>query len=471
MKRTVNLFFILLPAMYASTTLSAETGRLADVRAFGAAGDGKTNDTAVFQKAVDAAQGIVTISPGTYRLTEPVVVNLDKVGPLSISGTGSSKVVMAGPGPAFKIIGTHQGTANPATVKDNVWARQRMPVIEGIEIVGKHAEADGIQLEGTMQAVISRVLVRKARHAVHLTTRNRNVVIVSCHFYENSGAGIFIDDCNLHQINVGDCHISYNAGGGIVVRHGAVRNLQIGNCDIEGNMGEDGPATANVLIDMTDGSIGELAITGCTIQHTRNAPESANIRMIGANRPKGTLEFAAISNNLLSDADIHVELRHVRGATLTGNVFFGGADQHDLLVADSSKITLGANVFDRNYPQRSEKESPRGIVFSNCSDCSITGCQLTNVWHKPAGLILDGCRRFTISACSIADCDGAGLLMKDVHDSVIQGCVISDGRETSGEPVALTLESGSGNLIVNNIFKGAVNVAEGSAELTDNAVE
>ena len=86
---------------------------------------------------------------------------------------------MAGPGPAFKFIGTHGGTASPQTVKPNVWERQRTPMIDGIEVVGNHAEASGIEATGTMQAIFSRVTVRNALHGIHLTTRNRNVIVLS----------------------------------------------------------------------------------------------------------------------------------------------------------------------------------------------------------------------------------------------------------------------------------------------------
>ena len=107
------------------------------------------------------------------------------VGPTALIGSAAARLVMTGPGPALKFIGTHEGTAAPASVKDNVWQNQRMPTVDGIEIVGAHPEADGIEAVGTMKLIVTRVEVRKARHAVHLTTRNRNVIVSNCHFYEN----------------------------------------------------------------------------------------------------------------------------------------------------------------------------------------------------------------------------------------------------------------------------------------------
>ena len=46
-----------------------------------------------------------------------------------------ARIVMAGPGPAFHFVGTHEGTANPPTFKPNVWDRQRMPLVDGLQFL------------------------------------------------------------------------------------------------------------------------------------------------------------------------------------------------------------------------------------------------------------------------------------------------------------------------------------------------
>ena len=147
---------------------------------FGAVGDGRADDTQALQRAVDARTGDVRLPRGVYRITRPVVIDLDRVGPTSVVGSGTARIVMAGPGPALKFIGTHEGTASPATVKPNVWERQRMPIVDGIEIVGAHEEAVGIEAAGTMEMTVTRVNVRAALHAIHLRVRNRNVIISDC---------------------------------------------------------------------------------------------------------------------------------------------------------------------------------------------------------------------------------------------------------------------------------------------------
>lgn len=186
-------------ALSGRTEQAAPAGKAAggNVRDWGAKADG-SDDWQAIQNAVNGSVGAVHFPPGTYRITKPVVIDLDRVGPVAITGS-AARVVMAGEGPAFHFVGTHAGTADPGTVKDNVWERQRRPTLDGIEIVGGHVAASGVRATGTMQLTITRALVRRCLHGIHLTGRNRNVVISDCHLYENAGIGVFLDRVNLHS--------------------------------------------------------------------------------------------------------------------------------------------------------------------------------------------------------------------------------------------------------------------------------
>src|SRR3954447_4517507 len=158
-------------------------------RDIGAIGDGKADDTAALQKLIDSGTGAITLPTGTYRLTAPLRVELAKTGWISLRGNGTARLLMAGAGPALHFIGTHEGSAAPSTFKPGVWEKERSPMIDGIEIVGANPEANGIEATGTMQLTVTATTIRKARHGVHLTERNRNVVLANCHIYENSGCG------------------------------------------------------------------------------------------------------------------------------------------------------------------------------------------------------------------------------------------------------------------------------------------
>ena len=458
------------PADGAAPTKQPAAG--ADVTAFGAVGDGKTDDTAAVQRAVDAGAGAVRFPKGTFRLTRPVVIDLDRVGYTALSGDGVATVVMAGPGPAFKFVGTHEGTAAPASFKENVWERQRTPAVDGLEIVGGHPEAVGVEATGTMQLTITRLVVRRALHGVHLTGRNRNVILSNCHLYENRGIGVYYDHVNLHQSNLVGCHISYNGGGGVVARGGDVRNIQIGTCDIEGNQSPNGPPTANVLIDSTGGTagVGEVAIVGCTIQHGHKAPDSANVRILG--RSDGTTGGpvvregnVTIADNVFSDVQTNVHLRDCRGVTVVGNTFWMAFDQ-DLLVEQCTDVVVGPNAFDRNprYDYSDSLDAKGGVVFRGCADCTLTGLHLHAVERREAALLIDGGRRFNVTGCTVLDSDGVGLWLRDVSDSRVSDCLIRDdrpGREGAGggaEPLRVT--GGRGNLLADNLLGGKAETGE-----------
>jgi hypothetical protein len=413
------------PGLDPSQELAAQT--VASAVAGAPVGDGVADDTAALLRLVESSKGNVVLPRGRFRITKTIEIKLAEHGPLSISGSGTASIVMAGPGPAFRIIGTHGGTASPKTVGPEIW-NERTPCLDGVEIEGAHPEADGIELTGTMQPILTRISVRNARHGIVLTSRNRNVVIDNCHLYDNRGVGILFDKLNLHQVNITNCHISYNDQGGIVIRESEIRNLQIGSCDIEGNMAADQAPTANILIDTTVGSVREIAIIGCTLQHNHTSPGSANIRCIGRSREEPQkIGHMTIGDNVMSDVAVNVHLQNVRGVTMTGNTFWKGFEQN-LLVEGSSNVVVGPNLFDRN-PDYRPADSANGILFRDCQDCSLTGLHLNNVLSKPAALILEDCSWCRVSDCSILDCPAGGILINNCTEcDAVDNLIRRDGK-------------------------------------------
>lgn len=387
-------------------------------------------------------------------------------------GTGPARVVMAGPGPAFHFIGTHRGSAAPPQVRPSVWDRERAPQVDRLEIVGAHPEADGIAARCTMQLTVTHVIIREARHAVRLHDFNRNVLISGCHLYHNRGIGVFFDAVNLHQSNITGSHISYNAGGGVVVRGGSVFNIQIGNCDIESNMAPDAPPTANVLFDSTGGMLGEMAITGCTIQHNSKAPGCANIRMLGGGFERATAHapahstregYLTIAGNVLSDVSVNVHLKDVRGVILTGNTFYLGAE-YDLLVEDSSHVVVGPNNFTLSARfEKSFSHVRGGVSFRDSRDCTVTGVHINGVRHHAAAVRLERCERMNITNATILDCAGTGLELQNTSLSHVSGCMIRDDRIQPNSAPALVVSGGAGNLITGNLLDRPARIADGAA--------
>lgn len=402
-------------------------------------GDGQADDTAALQKLVDT-QGSVRLPKGRYRLMRTVTVDLAKTGYAAIVGDGTAQIIMAGSGPALRFVGTHGKSADPWNFKPQVWQDERAPAVTGIEIVGAHPEADGIEATGTMQLTVHQVLIRECRHAIRLTKSNRNVIISACNLYHNSGIGVFYDDVNLHQSNIVGSHISYNGGGGIVSRGGNVRNLQIGTCDIEYNQAPKGKPAANVELDSTGGSIGEVTITGCTIQHTNKAPDSANIRILGAGKDESLIRRGGrpttregnvtITGNVFSDVQVNVEIRNARGVTVSANTFWEGFT-HDILVEDSSNVAISGNNFDRNpryLVNGNDLAEKNGVVLRRMADSSFSDNLVCGVRGHEAAVDVTDCSRLRITNNSILDSDGSALRLTRVNRSIVTGNLLRDDR-------------------------------------------
>ncbi|QDT15672.1 right-handed parallel beta-helix repeat-containing protein [Alienimonas californiensis] len=429
-------------------------------------GDGVADDTAALQALIDAG-GAVTLPAGPLRITAPLVVDLTKSGRTSVSGAGVARLVMAGPGPAIRVVGSHDGTADPASVKDQVWANENAPMLDGFEIVGVHPQADGVEAEGTMQLTLTRLVVRQARHAVRLTGRNRNVTLSDCHLYENAGVGVFLDGVNLHQIGLSNCHVSYNFGGGVVLRDSEVRNLQIAGCDIEGNTGPAGDrgAPANVWLDSTNRSVAEVAIVGCTIQHGHDAPDSANIRIGGQAEPRPYDEGerrvgnVLIADNVLSDVRVNVELKGVRAATVTGNTLWQGYAAN-LVAEDCTRLVIANNVLDRSprYNYSDAAEATLGVRLERCTDGAVTGNLSSGEVKGEAAFIFRDCDRINVAGNTITDYGAAGLLLDGVTNSLITGNLIRDDRpDAAGEPIRTANLRGvtfTGNLLGDEANEG-----------------
>lgn len=476
---------------------------MSNVLGFGAVGDSIADDTAALQHTLDAGDGVLRLNKGTYRITRPLVLDLTKHGFGAVRGeAGTSRIVMAGPGPAIRVIGDHQGTASPGSVQPHTWNKERFPIINGIEIVGEHLEAVGIELRKTMKCVISQVLIRRCRIAVHLVERNRDFILADSHLYDNHEIGLFFDRCDLHQTIVHGCHISWNKVAGIKSVGGDVHNLQIVGNDIEYNnltagsskmplapaVMADHAGGSEIWFDATDGVISEVTISGNTIQATvQNG--GANIRVVGAEvqRPQradssktlkaDTAHLINITGNVLGSQWRAVELRNASRVTITGNTIYDSADL-SIFASRCAGIVVSANSFAwRGFDSEPSKDGLRfedcdnvllsglatqrlcagteahgaSVTFVRCSDCGISDCQILDPLHR--GLELENCVRCRVANNTIVDRRDAPKMRHAIR-------IVGTSRA---------------NLISGNILGGAtiklIDAPDNPAEIRDNLLQ
>lgn len=430
---------------------------------FGATGNGETDDTAALEHALKDGDGVLRLHKGTFRLSRSLVIDLSRTGYAAVIGDGgASRLVMTGPGPAIKIVGTHRGTSVPKSVTAETWQQERFPTLSGFEVLGEHPDAVGIELVRTLQATVSQVLVRNCRYGIHLTDRNRNVLITDCHLYNNEQYGLFFDKCDLHQTNVSGCHISFNKRAGIKSLGGDVHNLQITGNDIEYNNrpGIDTPTEGGTELDFdaTEGAISEVTISSNTIQATVQ-PGGANIRIRGSQSGKtqGAC-LIAITGNVIGSNTRSIDLANVYRLTVTGNTIYDAAE-YSLLARSCRGLAIGANTIcwkaDETLPARD------GLLFEDCEQLTLTGLTAERLCSGSddvgAGIMFHGCRDLQMTGCQIIDPMHAGLELKGCTRGVITANSIIDRRDPARMKHAIRLAGQNREVMIQyNLLRGAI---------------
>lgn len=432
---------------------------------FGAAGDGQVDDTEALQHALEAGDGVLSLNPGTYRISRPLVLDTTKQGYVGIRGAaGTSRIIMTGPGPAIRLIGSHEGTATPSTVKPQVWEKERLPIISDLEILGEHPEAVGIELRKTMQATVSRVLIRQCLHALHLVERNRNFLLADSHLYDCHSYGVFFDRCNLHQTIICGNHISYCHRAGIKSLDGDVHNLHITGNDIEYNNrpGEDEspngePTGAEIWFEAREGTISEVTIASNTIQATVQ-PGGANIRVYGsADSGGGGARLISISGNVIGSQSRAIDLEYADRVAITGNTIYDSPDL-SLRAIHCEGLSFGSNtVCWRGTPETPPKD---GILLEHCTNAAITGLATRRMSAGSAeaggAITLRKCDAVSVGESQILDPLHRGIELEDCTRCRVTANTILDDREPHTMQQAIRVTGNSrGNLIQGNLVGGA----------------
>jgi hypothetical protein len=450
---------------------------MSHVKEFGAIGDGLNDDTDAIRHCLEQGDGRVLFSRGSYRITKTIEVDLARRGRTAFAGDGGlATLIMDGPGPAIRLLGSHDKSADPQSFRPGVWESERMPTVTQLEIVGGHDESIGIQIEGTMQPTIAGVLIRRCRYGIHLVKRNRNVLIADSHIFHGRGAaiGVYFDGVNLHQTNIVGCHISYHAHAGIKIQRSEIRNLQITGCDIEYNFDPAAEDCADVWIDAREGTVREATIASCTIQAKRS-PGGVNVRIEGAtddlSRSGGLI---TIAGNIIQSQDINLLLRSCRAVVVTGNSFCTGYDK-SWVIERCRSLSLGTNTIDYNPDYGGERVD--GVVIRDSSAIAITGLvvESARAGSPEAGgaVQIVNSSEITLASSQILDAEHRGLHLDHVRNSTVSGCTIL-ARKPGATMREAILASGCGKDLVlqANILgrgtQGNVRIAGGEATMAGN---
>lgn len=291
-----------------------------DVDAFGAEGDGATDDTQAFVDALShientLGKGILSASiTGEYRVDPTQIPAVD---PQYVKGISlnNAAVYLTADGTLFDIVGSHTFDSDPANMSDQTRYEELNTYVENARVFGADGTFQGtaVGLNSAFGTHIRGCQFTYLNTPVHITSDNRNHFIYSNHIYQNSGYGIFFDGGNLHQCNITSNHLLGN------------------NLHIYGSSGE--------LFD--------IQVTGNDLENYAHA---------GLASPRGGIAFDALTNgggheivgNTIDDhgdaTDALIEFGgDVSGSTIEANQF-SFADVPCIRLNDQQKVGIGWNV-------------------------------------------------------------------------------------------------------------------------------
>ncbi len=188
------------------TDLADKGGQVFNVKAYGAKGDGATDDTAAIQAAIDAAglvQGTVYLPPGTYDISST----------LEWPSSGSDPVKMLGAGDSPGTTGTY--ASGPQTVIKATAAMSFM-----LDVRDNHSHVEKVALDGNNLASgglwLHTLVSYSAGHA-----SNEELVDVSVQHLTSTGTGLDLGSTDALQ-GCSDCYFwqvgLFGNGGGTGIK-------------------------------------------------------------------------------------------------------------------------------------------------------------------------------------------------------------------------------------------------------------
>jgi hypothetical protein len=414
------------------------TGSPANVRDYGAVGDGLTDDTAALQAVITAAEarggGMVLFPPGVYKTTYTLLFgsNLHLYGPGATINYATSQT---------------DGTALVSRSYDGVGTCQHT-IIEGLEIKTTSDKGNGIGLPKASDITVRDCWGTQIWHHLVDMAGCSHIVVEDCYRDGGSNTGIQIDNLTAtgglyvensdhtltsavvdsthsHHIAIRNCTIRNNTAGAIHLHRTGGYDLLI-----EGNLIEE--CKYGVLADAsTDWS--NITIQGNTIR-----------------RDSGTTPAAA-------DAGIKLSCR-CSTVIITNNI----VDRYDYGIVikqndSTSPVLTQGHVVANNTIRNC---LTRGIAIDYCSG-TVSGNQLYNIgYNRTTG-------SFT-SASTKTDTTCLGLSIWACQSLVVTGNVL---YTVAGTGIDIRSTSSNISLISNQLYNVAQGIRSDSSTDIQNRIQ
>jgi hypothetical protein len=320
-------------ANYGAAPASGVTG----VDAFGAVGDGTTDDSAAIQAAADACDGVLRFTPGkTYLVGTGVMLDPAKV---RIVEGNNARIKVTGDIDGLTVDGTHATTSAPGNVTDqssdnefNCTIRElRFDNDEGTVYVGT-----GLVLKEVMGVRVTGCEFQKLHDAVRLDTRIRNLQFYGNHIWDLSGYGIYLSPgLDFHQGFINSNQILFCDVCIYKAPSADVYNVQIcsNNLEVNDNDAVGGTPTACIKFVQTSGGHSiAIVVDGNEIEDHGVATEPL-VQFVGAAEDDNQ-QFTIVGNRFGNANSGCIQLSVLRNWTVSNNV--AGNCEGYLLEVDST---------------------------------------------------------------------------------------------------------------------------------------
>jgi hypothetical protein len=327
------------------TEIETVVGPIIRPEAFGAKGDGVTDDSAAVSACAAAAENqVIKFTAGKAYVLGPTV-NMVAGKVRGVQGGGALLIVETGT--AIQFSGTHTGTASPSQSTVATRDAEFQPFIDNLRVRGSGA-GTGIRASNTQGLTISRSYFAGLAVAIDMRANNRNLTIDTTSIFY-CGVGVQFYQTNIHQAIISDSHISY-CGKAIYSFNSEQHNTLITGCDIETSEYSAGGVPqhlVHIVRSSTTQTHEKWQFTGNQFDdHTSLTGPMIMIDNIPESGGKFGIQYQFTGNNFSNPTAGVIKAVHAENLMVTGNSFRRWIGWAVDVQGSAQGVLVADNLFD-----------------------------------------------------------------------------------------------------------------------------